>query len=166
MTACLSSDRLTLTVTTFTSIANRTKANWEALSCIVQCTYIRLAQDARCVMYQLSERYFHSKHDKIIWMIFYVGLHASLSCVAPSNENHCNSSRKYNRAALVLDLVKSTRKLLIRIEEILNQNKCNFYLAIGTFMLLFLFSGTRIFDRYGNRVPGSKRTPKRTALSQ
>ena len=143
MTACLSSDRLTLTVTTFTSIANRTKANREALSCIVQCTYIRLAQDARCVMYQLSERYFHSKHDKIIWRIFYVGLHASLSCVAPFNENHRNSSRKYNRVALVLDLVKSTLKLLIRIEEILNQNKCIFYKQLKLLCFCFYF-----------RVPG------------
>ena len=31
-------------------------------------------------------------------------------------------------------------------------------------VLLFLFLGTRVPDRYGNRVPGSKSTRERTAL--
>ena len=36
--------------------------------------------------------------------------------------------------------------------------------GLATFVLIFLFSGTRIPDRYGNRVPGSKNIRKRTGL--
>ena len=32
--------------------------------------------------------------------------------------------------------------------------------GLATFVLIFLFSGTRIPDRYGNRVPGSKNIKK------
>ena len=34
--------------------------------------------------------------------------------------------------------------------------------GLATFVLIFLFSCTRIPDRYGNRVPGSKNIRKRT----
>ena len=36
--------------------------------------------------------------------------------------------------------------------------------GLATFELICLFSGTRIPDRYGNRVPGSKNIRKRTGL--
>ena len=36
--------------------------------------------------------------------------------------------------------------------------------GLATVVLIFLFSGTRIPDRYGNRVPGSKNIRKRTGL--
>ena len=36
--------------------------------------------------------------------------------------------------------------------------------GLATFVLICLFSGTRIPDRYGNRVPGSKNIRKRAGL--
>ena len=38
--------------------------------------------------------------------------------------------------------------------------------GLATFVLICLFSGTRIPDRYGNRVPGSKNIRKRTGLDE
>ena len=43
---------------------------------------------------------------------------------------------------------------------------CMYVSGLANFVLIFLFSGTRIPDRYGNRVPGSKNIRKRTGVAR
>ena len=75
------------------------------------------------------------------------------------------TAKRFVRFALPTKLSRCNDNFGIAFEPSPSASKSRSTLSgLATFVLIFLVSGTRIPDRYGNRVPGSKNIRKRTGL--